>query len=118
MDMRPVTIYGLADPVDHQLRYIGKTVNAEQRYLNHRSNFSGSWLGQWVSGLRAQQVYPELIIIEENVHHLKANEAEHFWIAYFMCLGSQLLNTHGIKHRFNWSSKEGSKRPSFKECLT
>jgi predicted GIY-YIG superfamily endonuclease len=117
MDERPVTIYGLTDPTNHQLCYIGKSVNVEQRYLNHRSNSMSSWLGSWVVGLRAQQLYPELVIIEEGVHHLHANESEQFWIAYFMCLGSKLLNTHGIKHRFNWSSKEGSKRPSFKECL-
>jgi hypothetical protein len=90
-------IYGLVDPRNHQLRYVGKTVLTPSRRLaTHR------WQARkakhkrhvlaWISSLEVENLVPELIEIERVEPFGDWEEAEQFWIAYYKFVGADLCN--------------------------
>lgn len=86
-------IYGLYDPNDPVIRYVGVTKHPEQRLREHRTRKCGLSLWQWV---RALQHGPEMIILEECNPDV-SEEREHFWINVYKAAGSSLLNHFGVK---------------------
>lgn len=98
-----VIIYGLTDPVTHELRYVGKTQyrldKRRKQHINHSKNLR---LAAWVDGLRSQNCLPEIFEIEM-VSTAGWQEAEVFWISYFRSIGCGLVNAHegggaSVKH--------------------
>lgn len=91
-----VIIYGLIDPRDNQLRYVGKTGTSLKRRLREhiygatrpgirvRSRF-------WLRSLIKSNLLPDVFVIEE-VDEDDWVEAEQFWIAYFRMIGADLCN--------------------------
>ena len=99
-------IYGLVDPRDGQLRYVGKScsgltrpkVHTEPRQLRAHTH-QASWL-------RSMGQKPIVVVIHELPDVEILNDAERYWIAYFRAMGCSLTNatdggdglSHGFKH--------------------
>lgn len=89
----PLTfIYGLIDPRNQQLRYIGKVDNPKKRlhcHINGRFK-TDSYKNHWLKNL-CHDSKPELIILEK-ISILEWEDAEKWWIAYCKFLGVSLTN--------------------------
>jgi hypothetical protein len=93
---RPVVVYGLFDPRDGALRYVGKTVaklsgrlsrhlaSARQGYRTHACN--------WLRSLLAVGLSPEIVEFECVPAGENWVDVEQFWIAYFRFIGCDLVN--------------------------
>lgn len=90
-------IYGLVDPRDGQLRYVGQTnqlpcqrlaqhEHAARRMKDRRRNT------QWLRSLQVKSVRPEMLVLEEGLSKFVANETESFYITYFRMVGCRLNN--------------------------
>ena len=90
---RPVVIYGLVDPRDGRVRYVGRSVTPEARLCQHLSRVRynrGVW--DWKTSLAADGLKPELLVLA------MADEStfpavERHWIAKLSGEGD-LLNRH------------------------
>lgn len=95
-EMKPTIIYGLIDPRNNQLRYIGKTTCGLQRrlrlHLTRRNLTPKRHSSRWLAGLVAAGMEPEIFSIEEIAAVGDWVEAEQFWISYFRFIGADLTN--------------------------
>lgn len=94
---KPTFIYGLVDPLTHQLRYIGKTVlSPEKRLSVHlwraRAHPHKLHSMAWLISLGRAGAAPQVFVIEEIPAGQDWVEAEQFWIAYFRMIGADLCN--------------------------
>jgi len=119
-------IYGISDPRDHIIRYVGKTQNAlEQRLWEHEFQASSVRVEAWLKGLRSAGVKAEMTVLEICLKN-RWKLSEEFWIAALSC-NENLLNIsiggrfddprrrHGkawkrAKARFNEAKNHGSLR--------
>lgn len=102
-------IYGLVDPRNNQLRYIGKTEIGQSRLLEHlkaKSLIKDTHKDRWLKQLLFNNLKPEFIVIEEFDDPNELFAAEEFWYEYFIGLGCNLTNstkcgrgTRGYKHK-------------------
>lgn len=89
-------IYGLFDPVNFEIKYIGQSIHPRQRYKEHiRSgmNFkSQNKKDIWIRNLGINKLLPTMGIIEkvliENI-----DVAEKFWIKHYTRLGYEIVNS-------------------------
>ncbi len=113
METKKVSIYGLIDPRNNQLRYVGMSGNPHKRFLYHcgeGANGKQTMKARWISGLLNAGLLPRWFVIEESDAE-GWKEAEQFWIAYFKSLGSRLLNmTSGGEGTLNFSHSEETRR--------
>ena len=88
-----VSVYGLADPRNGELRYIGATEQSlEGRLSGHiGATKDASPRTKWVRELLRQGLRPEIFEIEV-VDDSQGAEAERFYIQYFTYLGCKLTN--------------------------
>lgn len=94
---KPVTIYGLVDPITNEIRYVGKTVATPQHRLTVHLAEEGRSLRKrkvlaWFAGLRSAGERPQIIVLEVVQPGCNWTEAEQFWIAYFRFIGARLCN--------------------------
>ena len=92
--MKNGLIYGLFDPRDETLRYIGKTCGPlRKRFLEHiRKSRSGKTHRDcWIRELESLSLIPDCIILE-SVTLSDLNDAEVWNISYFKSIGCQLTN--------------------------
>jgi hypothetical protein len=76
-------IYGLRDPRDGKIKYVGHTRNPRARYAGHVGLPAGRGLNakeQWVKDLRDRGMRPELVILECPDIGAATNKAERKWI--------------------------------------
>jgi group I intron endonuclease len=88
-------IYGLIDPRDGQLRYIGKSTIGTRRIKSHcyKNSLKPRTLNvNWIKSLLNKGLTPDYIIIEEHNNPENLIEAEIFNIAYFKSIGCNLNN--------------------------
>lgn len=91
---RMFSIYGLCDPTNNQLRYVGATKgNLDSRLKAH---IKGSILGRthkdfWIKKLISKKILPEIFLIEQ-ISETDWQESEKFWINYFNYIGCDLTN--------------------------
>ena len=94
--MERFVIYGLVDPRNDQLRYVGKsTTGAKQRLASHLCPSSlkeQTRKNGWLKGLLKKSLRPEVITIEVCEGKADLNEAERHHIAAFRALGCNLTN--------------------------
>lgn len=86
-------IYGLIDPRDNELRYIGKADNAYKRLFWHmaKCHQAGSKKNLWLRDLKASGAQPRVVVLcETDKEHWR--EDERFAIAGFREDGYRLLN--------------------------
>lgn len=92
--MEIVYIYGLFDPRDNQLRYVGKTINLEGRLRSHidwaRDDVSCP-KSDWIKELLRLGLEPVISILEETDEEGWA-EAERRWIADCRTKGLKIFN--------------------------
>ncbi len=88
-------VYGLFDPRNGELRYVGKTATSKaHRYGQHlalarRLRRGSQPVHCWIHSLLSRQLKPEIDVLEQSEDGV---EAERFCIAYFRSLGCRLLN--------------------------
>lgn len=103
-------IYGLIDPRDDQIRYVGKTEKGKSRLTDHLKpsslNKDNSRKNNWIKSLLRQELKPTFEIIEVLQNPYDLFEAEAFWIEFFKYYKIELYNstvgglgTRGYKHR-------------------
>lgn len=89
-------IYGLIDPRDGQLRYVGKSVNGLERAKAHAQPWSIRWSKthsrNWVKGLVDAGFKPDIEVLETCETAEALVEAEQFHIAYWRFVGADLTN--------------------------
>lgn len=91
--MMVTIIYGLADPRDGALRYIGKTSRGlAYRLRGHvrESKRGETRRERWIAKLASAGMRPDIFEIE--VVPGDWSDAERFWIAYFRAIGADLVN--------------------------
>lgn len=113
MKNRTVWIYGLVDPRDQLIKYVGQTVNLKTRYtaLMTVSSISCSYaVRAWVSDVKAEKKKPFMITLEQT-DQTNAGKVELKWIMLFLEAGAPLLNqqiyeAHDYRESANWWNKE------------
>jgi hypothetical protein len=95
--MRIIVIYGLHDPRNDELRYIGKTARDRmmRRLWEHRSEAAmkeNNPRNRWLRSLLRLGISPEMRVIEETTE-AAWQECERRWISYFRQIGARLTNT-------------------------
>jgi hypothetical protein len=93
--MNTVSIYGLVDPFDGRVRYVGKTESRLHRrlqgHLQHARKRARISCSEWVLNLLAQGLRPEITLIE-TVEIETWVEREQYWIAEYRRRYPDLLN--------------------------
>jgi hypothetical protein len=87
-------IYKLIDPRDNEIRYIGWTIDMENRYKNHLyPSFlkEKSYKNNWIKSLLAINLKPIMELVEE-IPFECWEEREKFWIPYYRSIGCKLTN--------------------------
>ncbi len=96
-DMRPrpgrAYIYVLVDPIERQIRYVGK---ANDPYERLRAHYWGCLRGQtycqrWMASLKRKGIRPILGTIDMATEE-NWRTKERFWVAYFRAKGAPLTN--------------------------
>jgi hypothetical protein len=90
-------IYGLVDPRDRQLRYIGLSKNGMRRPREHSKGWSlredgNTHKANWIRQLLSTGAQPEVVVIQSFDDPAILPEAEMHWIAYFKKMGYKLTN--------------------------
>jgi hypothetical protein len=86
-------IYGLFDPRDDQIRYVGRTSNLKHRYRTHRYTGSkGNTKSDWVSELKDLGLLPVMKGLAK-VSGEDVEEKEKYYINYYLKQGANLTNT-------------------------
>lgn len=75
-----VFIYGLRDPRDKQIFYVGKTNDPKTRLAEHILEAGDTSKNIWIRSLKLRGLSPELVILEETTEE-RWSDAEKFWIA-------------------------------------
>lgn len=105
-------IYGLIDPRNGQLRYVGQSsrglIRPKQRHARH------CW--SWEENLKCEGLVPEIEILQECNLIDELDEAEIFWIGYFRMIGANLTNistggcgSKGAKRSEEWKDNLSKK---------
>ena len=89
-------IYGLVDPRDGNIRYIGKSCSGLNRPKNHNkpSNLkANTHKVHWIKNLLFEGSKPRIVIIEEFDNPEVLDAAEQKWIAHYKSIGADLTNS-------------------------
>jgi len=131
MDDRKVWIYGLIDPRNNEVKYVGKTFRLERRFKDHLNEKSNTLKTAWIGKLKKLNLIPELFILDEtNIE--KCDNLEIYWICQMKTWGFSLKNmtnggdgSYGVKpwnkglkgifHHTNESKKKMSDKRKGKE---
>jgi len=86
-------VYGLIDPRNGALRYVGSSTRGMDRPRDHwkrkQDRERHDHCHAWVRSLLREGLVPVVEVLETTRH---LNEAEPFWIAYFRMIGADLTN--------------------------
>lgn len=123
-------IYGLVDPRDDQLRYIGKSSYGLKRPRSEHYRVMKGYEGQgyrqnWIRSLDADGITYRIEVIQQFSESDILYDAERFWILYFRRMGCPLTNLtdggegtagyrHTDEHKRKMSELYKGKAPSFK----
>ena len=88
-----VYIYGLKDPRDYQIKYVGKTVDIDRRIKEHNQIHRNkkSKKNSWITYLIRNGMQPIMEVLEE-CEESRWVEREKYWIRYYKELGFDLKN--------------------------
>jgi hypothetical protein len=92
-------IYGLKCPVDNKIRYIGRSLDPDNRLHNHLvgANRNNKAKNLWLQSLINKGLKPELVVIEETNEEF-ACIAEKYWINHYKdTLFNELFTSGGGK---------------------
>lgn len=91
------TIYGLIDPRDDSLRYIGKTmVDTDVRLRQHiaeaKNTFCPTLKLKWLRKLILLHLSPTIVALETDISEGDIDDAERFWISSIRAAGGNIKN--------------------------
>ncbi len=93
---RSPIVYGLLDPRNGTLRYIGKSVNGLKRAYAHGKpsalKSDQTHKGNWIRSLLKQGLVPEVVLLEEPASVDDLADLERFWIASVRATGAHIFN--------------------------
>ena len=89
--MNKAYIYGLRDPRDGAIRYVGKSVCPEVRLQQHLEDTKNADKVAWLAELRVLGLVPEMTILETTTAQ-EWKDAERWWIADGRDRGWPLVN--------------------------
>jgi predicted GIY-YIG superfamily endonuclease len=73
-------IYGLVDPRDDFIRYIGQTENIHRRLSEHLASDEQTAKGAWIRGLRMVGLVPRVVILAQHADDKSVSYWESWWI--------------------------------------
>lgn len=102
-------IYTLSDPIDGEIKYIGKTNNLKNRLWRHISpcHLKSSWIpkNKWVLWLKNQGLRPIIEVLDEGDEN-NIDDLERYWIGQFKQWGYKLKNvSDGGPNPSYWKGK-------------
>lgn len=90
--MTTTFIYGLVDPRDNQVRYVGKANNPGERLKQHLTDTTNPQKKDWIQELDSLSIAPAIVVLDEVVDGTWL-EREQYWIAKKKDEGCCLLNS-------------------------
>lgn len=107
--MKNTIIYTLSDPLNYQIRYVGKTKCTIQKRLNHHINKSKNnpttHRDNWIKSLLTKGFLPIIEVVDEDIV-----DYESFWINQFVSWGFNLTNmTSGGEGRSSYKMPDFTK---------
>lgn len=109
--LQKVFIYGLYDPRNGELRYIGKTIDLQARLWGHVARAQSgekSYKSSWILQLLKADLYPIIEVLEETGEE-NWSELEEEWIAKCLADGARLTNlSDGGEDPPNWTGTKQS----------
>jgi predicted GIY-YIG superfamily endonuclease len=84
-------VYGIADPRDHLVFYVGYTRSLPNRMRTHKVQ-PHSRSGERIKELASVGMSPQFVVLEECDREKQALRSEVFWIETFRSRGARLLN--------------------------
>jgi hypothetical protein len=115
-------IYGLVDPRNNIVRYVGYTKHSiEKRYREHffpSSLKADTYKNHWLKSLLSERLKPNIIVLEE-IDHENRVEKEQFWIKFYKSKyltngtagGDGMVDPSDYTREKMSKSKMGTKRP-------
>lgn len=92
-----VFIYGLVCPIEEVIRYIGKSVSPEKRFIAHLSGARrmsyDHHTARWIRKLDSEGLKPSLVILQELTTDQDWRSAERGWISKAVTCGWPLTNS-------------------------
>ena len=85
-------IYTLTDPLEGEVRYVGKTINPTKRYSSHCYTKTKTYVSKWIQKLKRSGHLPTMEIVEEGLSEDEWEDRERFWIEQHFKLGCKLTN--------------------------
>jgi hypothetical protein len=85
-------VYGLFDPTNGQLRYIGKTCDLVKTKSRHSRDGSHTHKAFWIRKLKANGWKPEIFVMDTFQSESQAFEGEIQAISYYRAIGCNLTN--------------------------
>lgn len=105
-----IHIYGLIDPRDNRIKYIGQTVDLERRYKEHCAMYGETAKDVWIAEMAALGLKPGLVHLE-TVDGTEANFREQWWIELLKVTGSEMVNTGkpaAVEYDYSWFFQKAS----------
>lgn len=91
------TIYGLSDPRDNSIQYVGLTSDLYNRFAQHILTHNNKAKDEWISSLKQAKLMPLIQVLEEDIETIdEARSKERYWIQYLIASGANLTNRAGI----------------------
>jgi len=117
-DDRKYYIYTLSDPIDGEVKYVGKTKDLKDRMWRHMepSNLKNAWTSKtkWILWLKKQGLKPIMDILDEGDAN-NINDLERYWISQIKTWGYRLKNdTSGGQGADYWKGKKLSNEHKLK----
>lgn len=92
--MDTIYIYTLSDPISSEIKYVGKSINIKNRYMQHIKNCKKEHTlkCEWVKSLLDKGLKPKIFVIDELMYD-DWQFWEKYWISQLKTWGFNLLNS-------------------------
>lgn len=89
---KTVLVYGLVDPRNNAIRYVGKTIHPQQRMSNHMNEISNCHRSHWLQELKRLGLTPTMIPLTIIDGLWPWQYEEKWWIKHLRSRGCNLVN--------------------------
>lgn len=96
MEHKKAYVYGLIDPRDKKIHYVGHTIDLDGRLAGHLSDNANTPKTQWIADLAKVRVNPVMVVLDEVDYRYRHRE-EYRWIYLGKERGWPLTNTSAMK---------------------
>ena len=110
--MKKYYIYTLTDPIEKEIKYIGKTKDLKDRLKRHMSkdHLKDSWTSKnkWLLHLKNHGLNPIMEILDEGTLD-SIDKLEKYWISQFKSWGFKLKNETEGGDGYDWTGRKHKK---------